>query len=200
MYRWWITTDSLEKRSTSASSSTVSRAKHTSVCWERTPVAMSDWGNARKTYGCVRRRATNIYGSGSGPLRTVWLCFAIKKVIDGEKPLVRDRTLVFSPRLPFAFVTKIPKNANKNAGDTAGGVRGGMPCRPPCDERSEAQLPTETDFTFLRQFLLEVRTFLAENPQVWFFIEWNADSLRSTIFFLVAISKKWSRTARQEGF
>ena len=68
----------------------------------------------------------------------------------GSNPLVRDRALVFSPRLPFAFVTKIPKNANKNGGDTAGGVRGGMPCRPHCDERSEAQLPTETDFIFLR--------------------------------------------------
>ena len=63
----------------------------------------------------------------------------------GSNPLVRDRALVFSPRLPFAFVTAIPKNANKNAGDTAGGVRGGMPCRPHRDERSEAQLPTEWD-------------------------------------------------------
>ncbi len=54
----------------------------------------------------------------------------------GSNPLLRDRALLFSPRAPFAFVTKIPKNANKNAGDTAGGVRGGMPCRPPsvvCD-------------------------------------------------------------------
>jgi len=68
----------------------------------------------------------------------------------GSNPLVRDRALVFSPRTPFAFVTKIPKNANKNAGDTAGEVRGGMPCRPHRDERSEAQLPTEHDFTFLR--------------------------------------------------
>jgi hypothetical protein len=33
----------------------------------------------------------------------------MKKVIAGEKPLVRDRALVFSPRAPFAFVTKIPK-------------------------------------------------------------------------------------------
>ena len=99
------------------------------------------------------------------PLRWLRFAFAMKKITAGEKPLVRDRALIFSPRAPFAFVTKIPKNANKNAGDTAGGVRGGMPCRPHRDERSEAQLLTETDFTFLRRFLLEVRTFFAENPE-----------------------------------
>ena len=116
---------------------------------------------------CVGR-ATDVSRSGSGPLRAIAMiaiCVCDEKVTAGEKPLVRDRTLIFSPRLPFAFVTKIPKNLNKNAGDTAGGVRGGMPCRPPCDERSEAQLLTKTDFTFLRQFLLEVRTFFAENPE-----------------------------------
>jgi DNA invertase Pin-like site-specific DNA recombinase len=68
----------------------------------------------------------------------------------GSNPLVRDRTLVFSPRAPFAFVTKIPKNANKNAGGAKGGFEGGISPRPPRDERSEAQLLTETDFTFLR--------------------------------------------------
>ncbi|MEI6238423.1 MAG: hypothetical protein WCP15_02735 [bacterium] len=89
----------------------------------------------------------------------------MKKKTAGEKPLVRDRTIIFSPRLPFAFVTKIPKNANKNAGDTAGGVRGGMPCRPHRDERSEAQLPTKWDSAKLLAFLIDVRTFFAENPE-----------------------------------
>jgi len=90
----------------------------------------------RKPFGHPLWRATKLYGSGSGPLRTTAIAFAMKKETAGEKPLVRDRALLFSPRAPFAFVTKIPKNANKNAGDTAGGVRGGMPCRPPsvvCD-------------------------------------------------------------------
>jgi hypothetical protein len=49
----------------------------------------------------------------------------------GSNPLVRDRALVFSPRAPFAFVSQIPKNANKEAGGAAGGVWGGMPCRLP---------------------------------------------------------------------
>ena len=79
-------------------------------------------------------------------------------------PLVRDRALVFSPRAPFAFVTKIPKKSSNEAGGAKGGFEGGISPRPPRDERSEAQLFTETDFTFLRQFLLEVRTFFAENP------------------------------------
>ena len=79
----------------------------------------------------------------------------------GSNPLLRDRALVFSPRAPFAFVTKIPKNTNKNAGDTAGGVRGGMPCRPPCDERSEARLLSETDFVVLRGAWDDVRIALS---------------------------------------
>ena len=49
----------------------------------------------------------------------------------GSNPLVRDRALIFSPRLPFAFVTKIPKNANKDAGGAEGGFQGGIPTRPP---------------------------------------------------------------------
>ena len=87
-------------------------------------------------------------------------------VTAGEKPLVRDRALVFSPRAPFAFVTKIPKKSSNEAGGAAGGVWGGMPPRPPSVVYDVVISPTETDFTFLRQFLLEVRTFFAENPQV----------------------------------
>ena len=49
----------------------------------------------------------------------------------GSNPLVRDRALLFSPRAPFAFVTKIPKNANKDAGGAEGGFQGGIPPRPP---------------------------------------------------------------------
>ncbi len=55
----------------------------------------------------------------------------------GSNPLVRDRALLFSPRAPFAFVTKIPKNANKDAGGAEGGFQGGIPPRPPsvvCDD------------------------------------------------------------------
>jgi hypothetical protein len=78
--------------------------------------------------------------------------------------LLRDRALVFSPRAPFALIPKIPKNANKDAGDTTGGVWGGMSCRPPSVVCDAAISSTETDFSFLRQFLLEVRTFFAENP------------------------------------
>ena len=89
----------------------------------------------------------------------------MKNEIAGEKPLVRDRALVFSPRAPFAFVTKIPKKSSNEAGGAEGGVWGGIPPRPPLVFCDDAISPTETDFTFLRQFLLEVRTFFAENPE-----------------------------------
>jgi hypothetical protein len=78
--------------------------------------------------------------------------------------LVRNRTLVFSPRAPWSFLSKISQNANKDAGRATGGVRGGMsPCPPLVRQLS----PFSDDFAFLaklRQFLLEVRTFFAENP------------------------------------
>ena len=54
---------------------------------------------------------------------------SIEKV--GSNPLVLNRTLIFSPHFPFAFVTKIPKNANKDAGGAEGGFQGGIPPRPP---------------------------------------------------------------------
>ena len=53
----------------------------------------------------------------------------IEKV--GSNPLVRDRALVFSPRLPFAFVPKIPKKSSNEAGGAEGGLEGGIPPRPP---------------------------------------------------------------------
>ena len=79
----------------------------------------------------------------------------------GSNPLVRDRALVFSPRAPFALIPQIPKNANKDEGGAEGGVWGGIPPRPPLVVCDGALSSTETDFTFLRQFLLEVGTFLA---------------------------------------
>ena len=76
--------------------------------------------------------------------------FVMKKVIDGEKPLVRDRALVFSPRAPFAFVTKIPKKSSNEAGGAEGGFQGGIPPRPPhCDLRS----PFSGDFEFSAKLL-----------------------------------------------
>jgi hypothetical protein len=55
----------------------------------------------------------------------------MKKVTAGEKPLVRDRALVFSPRAPFAFVPKIPKKFSNEAGGAKGGFEGGISPRPP---------------------------------------------------------------------
>ena len=58
-------------------------------------------------------------------------------VTAGEKPLVRDRALIFSPRAPFSFVTKIPKKSSNEAGGAEGGFQGGIPPRPPfvvCDD------------------------------------------------------------------
>jgi hypothetical protein len=92
------------------------------------------------------------------------MCFALEKVTDGEKPLVRDRALVFSPRAPFAFVPEISKKSSNEAGGAAGGVWGGMPPRPQsvvCDGA------ISSDFEFsakLCRFLNKVRTFFAENP------------------------------------
>ena len=93
-------------------------------------------------------------------------CVCDEKDIAGEKPLVRDRALVFSPRAPWVSVPKISQNANKDAGDTAGGVWGGMPCRPPSVVCDGAICGDSEFFAKLRRFLLEVRTFFAENPQV----------------------------------
>jgi hypothetical protein len=89
----------------------------------------------------------------------------MKKETAGEKPLVRDRALVFSPRAPFALVSKIPKNANKNAGDTAFLPRPLLPCRPPSVVCDAAICGGSEFFAKLRRFLLEVRTFFADNPQ-----------------------------------
>ena len=83
----------------------------------------------------------------------------------GSNPLVLNRTLIFSPHFPFAFVTKIPKNANKDAGGAEGGFQGGIPPRPPL---SAFPSPFFDDFSFsakLLNFLDEVRTFFAENPE-----------------------------------
>ena len=49
----------------------------------------------------------------------------------GSNPLVRNRTLAFSPRLPYALVTKIPEKIRIYAGGATGGVWGGMSPRPP---------------------------------------------------------------------
>ena len=81
----------------------------------------------------------------------------------GSNPLVRDRALVFSPRAPFAFVTKIPKKSSNEAGGAEGGFQGGIPPRPPlvvCDDAISG------DFTLsakLLTCLVDVRTFFAEN-------------------------------------
>jgi hypothetical protein len=80
--------------------------------------------------------------------------------------LVRNRTLVFSPRAPWIFLSKIPKKTNRDAGGAEGGFQGGIPPRPPLVRQLSS---FSDDFAFLaklRQFLLEVRTFFAENPQV----------------------------------
>ena len=87
-------------------------------------------------------------------------------VTAGEKPLVRDRALVFSPRAPFAFVSEISEKSSNEAGGAAGGVWGGMPPRPQlvvCDDA------ISDDFQFFEKlcgFLDKVRTFFAENPEV----------------------------------
>jgi hypothetical protein len=78
--------------------------------------------------------------------------------------LVLNRALIFSARSPWIFLSKIPKNANKDAGGAEGGFQGGIPPRPPLVRLVS---PFSDDFSFLaklRQFLLEVRTFFAENP------------------------------------
>ena len=78
---------------------------------------------------------------------------------------LRDRALVFSPRAPFAFVPAIPKTANKYAGGAEGGFQGGIPPRPPF---GICISPFSDDFQFsaiLLHFLIEVRTFFAENPE-----------------------------------
>ena len=84
----------------------------------------------------------------------------------GEKPLVRDRALVFSPRAPFAFVPEIPKKSSNEAGGAKGGLEGGISPRPPQVVCNDVISLMETDFAVLRSFLNKVRTFFAENPEV----------------------------------
>ena len=82
----------------------------------------------------------------------------------GSNPLVRDRALVFSPRSPFVFVTKIPKKSSNEGGGAEGGVWGGIPPRPPlvvCDDAISGDFEFSTN---LCRFLNKVRTYFAENP------------------------------------
>ena len=83
----------------------------------------------------------------------------------GSNPLVLNRTLIFSPHFPFAFVTKIPKNANNDAGGAEGGFQGGIPPRPPHSATLPPFFGDSAIFAKLLNFLDEVRTFFAENPQ-----------------------------------
>ena len=69
--------------------------------------------------------------------------------------MVLDRTLIFSPSFPFAFVTKIPKNANKEAGGAEGGFQGGIPPRPPLSFCADA---ISTDFVFSAKLLPDLES------------------------------------------
>lgn len=113
------------------------------------------------------------YGSPQTPWKRKWAAsnsvivfvFKNEKQKEVSTHLVRDRTLVFSARSPWTFITKIPKKINKNTGGAEGGFQGGIPPRPP---HFAILSPFSDDFAFcakLRQFLLEVRTYFAENPE-----------------------------------
>ena len=118
MHRFVFTTRSVEKRSTSASfTNRLSRQAHIGMSRAH-PCRDERLGECAETYGCVRDALQDYMEAEVGRFEHCD-CVCDEKEIAGEKPLVRDRALVFSPRAPFAFVTKIPKNANKNAGDTA---------------------------------------------------------------------------------
>ena len=79
--------------------------------------------------------------------------------------LVRDRVFTFTPCFPFAFVPKIPEKIRQGAGGAEGGFQGGIPPRPPRSAITSPFFADSATFTFLRQFLLEVRTYFAEYPQ-----------------------------------
>ena len=49
----------------------------------------------------------------------------------GSNPLLLNRSLVFSARPPFSFISLIPKMTNENRGVAEGGFQGGIPPRPP---------------------------------------------------------------------
>ena len=83
----------------------------------------------------------------------------------GSNPLVQNHTLIFSPHLPFAFVTKIPKNTNKDAGGAEGGFQWGIPPRPPHSASPSPFFADSTIFAKLLNFLVEVRTWFSENPE-----------------------------------
>ena len=83
----------------------------------------------------------------------------------GSNPLVLNRSLTFTPRFPFAFVPKIPEKIRISAGGAEGGYKGGIPPRPPLAPCVSPFFSDSDFFAKLRQFLLEVRTFFAENPE-----------------------------------
>jgi hypothetical protein len=92
------------------------------------------------------------------------ICIFEYKIIGGEDSLLLNRSLVFSTHAPFSYILEIPKITNENRGVAEGGSKGGIPPRPPLSQISSSFLG---DFAFsekLREFLLKVRTWFAENP------------------------------------
>jgi DNA invertase Pin-like site-specific DNA recombinase len=104
-------------------------------------------------------KQANILTNESDPLK---LREFFKKV--GSNPLVRNRVFTFTPRFPFALVPNIPEKIRQGAGGAEGGFQGGIPPRPPHSAIPSPFFADSATFTLLRQFLLEVRTFFAENP------------------------------------
>ena len=80
-----------------------------------------------------------------------------------EKPLVLNRALVVSPRVPWQFLLSVPQNANNRAGGAEGGYKGGIPPRPPLRPCLSPFVPEKTFLLKLRGVLLKVRTFFVDN-------------------------------------
>ena len=95
----------------------------------------------------------------------MYLLFSQYRYIKGgEDPLLLNRSLVFSPHLPYSFVNEIPEKIRNSAGGAEGGFQGGIPPRPPLSAFPSPFSMQKSDFAKLLNFLVEVRTFFAENP------------------------------------
>ena len=80
----------------------------------------------------------------------------------GSNPLLLNRSLVFSPHLPYSFVNEIPEKIRNSAGGAEGGFQGGIPPRPPLSAFPSPFSMQKSDFAKLLRDLESDQNFLLQ--------------------------------------